>query len=168
MVSMLRVCVFLVSIVGFSGLGCGESSDESAAANDEATSSADDASGTAEPVGDFTLSSSAFGEGDTVPVAQICSRDGGLELSPPIAWANVPVGTQGFALGMFHYPNGTVEGEDAPSHYWLVWNIPASSLGLDEGNPESVGDEGSNKDGVEIGYTAPCSPGDAVHEYTIR
>ena len=39
---------------------------------------------------------------------------------------------------------------------------------LAAGNPESVGNEGSNKDGIEIGYTPPCSPGDAVHEYTIR
>ena len=31
-----------------------------------------------------------------------------------------------------------------------------------------MGNEGSNQDGVGIGYTPPCSPGDAVHDYTIR
>ena len=49
-----------------------------------------------------------------------------------------------------------------------MWNIPSSEEGLSEGNTSSIGDEGSNKDGAAIGYTPPCSPGDAVHEYTIR
>lgn len=56
----------------------------------------------------------------------------------------------------------------APLRNWVVWNIPASVTSLVSGNPESIGDEGSNKDGAEIGYTPPCSPGDAVHDYTIR
>lgn len=68
---------------------------------------------------------------------------------------------------MYHYPNNSIPGQDTPSHYWLVWNVPTSVTGLPHGNPASIGDEGSDKDGTRIGYTPPCSPPGAAHSYTI-
>lgn len=115
--------------------------------------------------GDFQVSSPAFGEGETLPTDYGCSRDGGGDLSPPLDWSGAPEDVSEYALVMYHYPQGQTVN---PSHYWVVWNIPASVTTLEAGNTASVGSEGSNKDGVEIGYTPPCSPGDAVHEYTIR
>ncbi len=68
---------------------------------------------------------------------------------------------------MHHYPKGREEGRDAPSQYWLLWNIPPETLALSRGNIESIGIEGSDKDGRHTGYTPPCSPGGARHAYTI-
>jgi Raf kinase inhibitor-like YbhB/YbcL family protein len=88
-------------------------------------------------------------------------------MPPPLAWSSVPQGTQSLALIMKHYPRGTVEGRDAPSQYWLLWNIPATTRAIEAGNPASIGDEGADKDTRATGYTPPCSPGSAKHDYTI-
>ncbi len=115
----------------------------------------------------FTLSSPEIEDGGLLPDALKCTRDGGDGVSPPLAWTNVPEGTESLAVIMHHYPRGTVAGRDAPSQYWLLWNIPPDTLGLERGNPASIGDEGSDKDQQATGYTPPCSPGGDVHEYTI-
>jgi phosphatidylethanolamine-binding protein (PEBP) family uncharacterized protein len=60
-----------------------------------------------------------------------------------------------------------VTGVDAPSHYWLLWNIPPKTTGLLRANPASIGDEGGDKDMRGTGYTAPCSPAGSRHQYTI-
>ncbi|MBD8875338.1 YbhB/YbcL family Raf kinase inhibitor-like protein [Roseibium polysiphoniae] len=115
----------------------------------------------------FTLTSPALEEGGRLPADLKCTRDGGEGVSPPLEWTGVPDGTKSFALIMHHYPRGTLKGRDAPSHYWLLWNIPAETTAIPKGNPASLGDEGSDKDNNKTGYTPPCSPGAAVHEYTI-
>lgn len=116
---------------------------------------------------EFTLSSPLIQDGGMLPADLKCSRNGGDGLSPPLSWAGVPAGTNSFAIIMHHYPKGTVEGVDNPSHYWLVWNIPADVTSLSRGNVESVGNEGSNKDRRGVGYTPPCSPGNEIHTYII-
>jgi phosphatidylethanolamine-binding protein (PEBP) family uncharacterized protein len=60
-----------------------------------------------------------------------------------------------------------VAGRDAPSQYWLLWNIPADTNRLDRANPASIGTEGADKDARHTGYTPPCSPAGSGHEYTI-
>ena len=115
----------------------------------------------------FTLSSPALVDGAALPVDLKCARDGGDGLSPPIEWRNAPEGTAGFAIIMHHYPRGRIEGKDAPSQYWLLWNIPAETTSIARGNPLSIGDEGADKDMRRTGYTPPCSPAGSLHEYTI-
>lgn len=115
----------------------------------------------------FVLSSPVLTDGGALPADLKCTRDGGDGLTPPLVWASVPDGTQSLALIMHHYPRGTVEGRDAPSQYWLLWNIPAQTRAIERGNPTSIGDEGSDKDARRTGYTPPCSPPGAKHEYTI-
>lgn len=115
----------------------------------------------------LTLSSPVMDDGGTLPADLKCSRDGGDGLTPPLAWTGVPAKTQSLALIMRHYPKGTVEGADAPSQYWLLWNIPADTAGLPRGNPASIGDEGADKDERRTGYTPPCSPPGPRHEYVI-
>ncbi|PVB62865.1 YbhB/YbcL family Raf kinase inhibitor-like protein [Labrenzia sp. 011] len=115
----------------------------------------------------FTLTSPALEEGGRLPADLKCSRDGGDGASPPLEWTGVPANTQGFALIMHHYPRDTVEGRDAPSQYWLLWNIPPETRAIPRGNPASLGQEGADKDGNFTGYTPPCSPGAAEHMYTI-
>lgn len=113
------------------------------------------------------LSSPEIVDGGALPAELKCTRDGGDGVSPPLSWSAVPDGTQSLAVIMHHYPRGTVEGRDAPSQYWLLWNIPADTLGIERGNPLSIGDVGADKDQRRIGYTPPCSLPGAQHEYTI-
>lgn len=115
----------------------------------------------------FTLTSPAFKDGGTLPADLKCTRDGGEGLSPPLNWISTPDNTKGLAIVMHHYPRGTSVGVDAPSQYWLLWNIPADSTGLERGNSSSIGTEGSDKDGRQTGYTSPCSPSGQQHEYVI-
>ena len=115
----------------------------------------------------FILSSPAIIDGADLPAELKCTRDGGDGLSPPLLWTSLPEGTESLAVIMHHYPRGTVKGADAPSQYWLLWNVPLDTEELPRGNPASIGDEGSDKDGRHTGYTAPCSPPGAKHKYTI-
>lgn len=115
----------------------------------------------------LVLSSPAMEDGGMLPVDLKCTRDGGDGLTPPLEWTMVPDGTESLALVMDHYPRGTVQGVDTPSQYWLLWNIPAETLAIPRGNPASIGDEGADKDQRRTGYTPPCSPPGAQHEYTI-
>lgn len=115
----------------------------------------------------FTLTSPAIVDGGDLPADMKCSRDGGDGLTPPLEWTSVPEGTESLAVIMQHYPRGRVEGVDAPSQYWLLWNIPPETTGLPHGNPESLGDEGADKDERFTGYTPPCSPPGGRHEYKI-
>lgn len=114
--------------------------------------------------GAFTLSSPAFADGADLPDALKCERDGGSGESPPLAWSGAPDETHSFALMMTFWP-----GENPPpNHYWLLWGIPADTTEIAQGNPDSIGVEGSDKDGVSTGYTPPCSPSaDETHTYTI-
>lgn len=115
----------------------------------------------------FTLSSPEIVDDGALPPELKCTRDGGDGVSPPLSWTAVPDGTQSLAVIMHHYPRGTVEGQDAPSQYWLLWNIPPDTREIERGNPLSIGDEGADKDQRRTGYTPPCSPPGALHEYTI-
>ena len=153
----------ILGLLALSLLGCG--SDSEPADNNAGQDNSGSTNTATEDFGDFQVSSTAFNAGDSLPEDYACSRDGGGDLSPPVTWSGAPEGVTEYALVMYHYPQGQT---DNPSHYWLVWNIPSTINSLDAGNLESIGNEGSNKDGVAIGYTPPCSPGDAVHEYTIR
>ena len=98
------------------------------------------------PVANFTLTSPELTDGGLLPADLKCTRDGGDGVTPPLQWTYVPAGTKSLALIMHHYPRGTREGVDAPSQYWLLWNIPADTRALPRGNPASIGDEGADKD----------------------
>lgn len=115
----------------------------------------------------FTLSSPEIVDGGALPAALKCTRDGGDGVSPPLAWSDVPAGTESLAVIMHHYPRDAVAGRDAPSHYWLLWNIPADVRKLERANPASIGNEGADKDEQHTGYTPPCSPAGSAHQYTI-
>ena len=115
----------------------------------------------------FTLTSPVLEDGGDLPADLKCTRDGGDGLSPPLEWVLVPEGTESLALTMHHYPNNAVPGIDPPSQYWLLWNIPPDTTALPRGNPDSIGDEGADKDRRSTGYTPPCSPPGPRHEYTI-
>lgn len=116
----------------------------------------------------LSLSSPSFADGGTLPDGLKCTRDGGDGMSPALEWSGVDSAAKSLGVVMEHYPRGTVPGQDQPSHYWLLWNIPTDVTVLSHGNIEGIGNVGSDKDGRTTGYTPPCSPGTSNHTYTIR
>lgn len=85
--------------------------------------------------GDFRLSSPVLNEDGWLPFEQTLDGFGctGPNLSPAMAWENVPPGTQSIALTLYD--------PDAPTGsgwwHWVVINIPADVPGLaaGAGNP---------------------------------
>ena len=113
----------------------------------------------------FELTSTAFANGDPIPVKYSCD---GEDISPPLAWADPPKGTQSFALIM--------DDPDAPVgtwDHWIVFNIPANTYGLEEDLPIT----GINQvpEFISIAknswsrndYGGPCPPG-GTHRYFFK
>jgi Raf kinase inhibitor-like YbhB/YbcL family protein len=101
----------------------------------------------------------------------------GANLSPALAWSNVPAGTRSLALQV-HDP-------DAPTGsgfwHWAVYNIPASATGLPQGAGNSPATlpapaVGGSTDYLDTGttggngnYGGPCPPvGDKPHRYVFK
>ncbi len=105
--------------------------------------------------------STAFSEGSSIPRQYTCD---GANISPPLAWQDVPAGAQSLAL--------IVADPDAPSgtfYHWLIFNLPASSAGLPEGLPPTgatvpAGAVQGTSSFRKPGYGGPCPPS-GVHRY---
>lgn len=106
----------------------------------------------------ISVSSSAFGDGDTIPAAFTCDGD---ETSPPLEWARVS-GAREYAV--------TVTDADAPGGtfvHWVVWDIPSSTTELSAGGVPDEAVQGTNGFG-NGSYGGPCPPeGDAPHRYAF-
>ena len=55
----------------------------------------------------------------------------GRNVSPPIAWRNVPAGTKAFAVVCADFGAG----QPPPWVHWVIYRIPGSATGLPEGVP---------------------------------
>jgi Raf kinase inhibitor-like YbhB/YbcL family protein len=111
----------------------------------------------------FELTSTAYVEGEEVPVRYTCD---GEDISPPLAWAGVPEGTVVYLLvfGDPDAPGGTWD-------HWIRFDIPAATTSLDEAQP--AGDEladgsrhGANSWG-RTDYGGPCPPS-GTHRYVFK
>ncbi len=118
----------------------------------------------------LSVTTPAFKDGGTVPMAQVCERYHGGSHSPALAWSGEPAGTKSFAITMYD--------PDAPTGsgfwHWTVFNIPANVHTL----PAGAGDAGSTllpagagqgrNDGGVSHFSGPCPPaGDPAHHYQI-
>jgi len=112
----------------------------------------------------MTLSSSAFMDGGPIPARYTWDGD---DVSPPLEIAGVPGGAASLAL--------IVDDPDAPGGtfvHWLLWNVPADTTEIPEGQPparriEGLGNarQGTNGFG-ELGYGGPRPPEeDDAHTY---
>ena len=115
------------------------------------------------PSPEFELASGAFENEGDIPDRYTCR---GRNISPPLCFANAPEGTESFALIMVDLdtPFGTIT-------HWVVYNIPADSLELDEGVPPGkLTEKGANqgRNGMfRFGYMGPCPPW-GRHRYLFR
>ncbi|KAB2922680.1 MAG: YbhB/YbcL family Raf kinase inhibitor-like protein [Bacteroidetes bacterium] len=115
----------------------------------------------------MTITSSAFTDGGTIPVPYTYRGvRGGLNISLPFRWSDVPPGTRSFALSIVD-PHPVAK-------YWVHWfviNIPkgtdslaegASGRGMPAGSKELLNTYGTK------GYGGPePPPGSGAHPYVV-
>jgi len=109
------------------------------------------------------ITSPAFTEAGMIPSQYTCD---GQDISPPLAWKDVPAGTKSFAL--------ISDDPDAPGGTWVHWvayNMPADIIKLEENiRPEREFKNGmmqGNNDWPETGYRGPCPPS-GTHRYYFK
>ena len=107
------------------------------------------------------LTSTAYSEGDAVPVQYTCDGD---NVSPPLAWSGVPEGTVSFAL-VFDDPDA------AGWVHWALFNIPADTRSLAEGQPADAELPDGSRHGANSwgrsDYGGPCPPS-GTHRYVFK
>ena len=77
----------------------------------------------------MTLTSTAWADGGQIPSKYSQAGD---QVSPPLAWSNVPDGVASFVLLVHDVDAATGNGTDDILH-WMLWNIPAATRSLPEG-----------------------------------
>lgn len=104
----------------------------------------------------LTVSSPAFGEGDTVPTEFTCQGD---DTSPPLGWFGVPENAAKLNLTLtdLDAPGGTFT-------HWVVTGIDPDTLGVEAGKVPEGGTEQENSFG-ETAYGGPCPPAGPAHTY---
>jgi Raf kinase inhibitor-like YbhB/YbcL family protein len=114
-------------------------------------------------VSTIVVESSAFAEGEEIPVEYTCEGD---NLVFPLSWSGAPGETVSYVL-IFDDPDAP---GDEPFLHWLMYDIPANMSGFesvskDERLPNGAA-QGENGRG-EIGYTGPCPPEGETHTYVV-
>ena len=120
----------------------------------------------------LTLSSSALQDNGTLATKNACSDKQrtpncvGENISPPLAWSNVPEGTKSFALLLFD-PEGRAP---AGVSHMVVYGIPADVTGFAEGELSKPSDKfvgGKNLMGVGTYFGPGTPPNTDWHHYTF-
>jgi len=111
------------------------------------------------------LTSTAFHDGERVPVRHTCEGD---NVSPSLQWTGVPDSGKSLAL--------ICDDPDAPRGTWVHWvlyNVPPTLHSLPEGVPAADTLNNSSRHGIgssgQLGYRGPCPPpGHGMHRYFFR
>ena len=149
------VCTALVALLGLGGCQASQSASKSNEGGKTMT---------------IQVTSTAFAEGKVIPKKYTGE---GEDVSPPLAWSNLPEGTKQIAL--------ICDDPDAPGPqpwvHWVIYNLPADATGLPEGVPRGPrlkapagGLQGKNSwDSDNIGYRGPLPPkGHGRHRYYFK
>jgi Raf kinase inhibitor-like YbhB/YbcL family protein len=112
------------------------------------------------------ISSSAFRDGEKIPIQYVMPGAGGKNVSLPLTWTNIPSGTKSFALSIVD-PHPVAQNWV----HWLVVNIPPNVTALEEGASRRKMPAGSmelkNSFG-DVGYGGPQPPqGTGSHPYVV-
>jgi Raf kinase inhibitor-like YbhB/YbcL family protein len=112
------------------------------------------------------ISSSAFKDGEKIPIQYVMPGAGGKNISIPLAWKNVPAGTKSFCLSI-------VDPHPVAQHWvhWLVIDIPSQVTSIEEGASKKKMPKGSvelKNSWGDIGYGGPQPPkGTGDHPYVV-
>ena len=104
------------------------------------------------------IESPAFSQLGEIPIRFTCD---GSDVSPPLSWSELPVGTKSLAL--------IVDDPDAPDPkapkmtwvHWVVYNLPKDGGGLSEAvktDSLPAGTKQGLNDWKRLGYGGPCPP----------
>jgi Raf kinase inhibitor-like YbhB/YbcL family protein len=123
----------------------------------------------APPPSKFKMTTSAWADGDWIPVQYTCGVDGGS--SPGVRWSDPPDGTASFAV-VFHDMDAAPGKGSTDVTHWILWNIPAATAQLPAGIPPDTSPDGMRQ-GKNIrganGYQPPCPPvGARPHHYVFE
>lgn len=146
-----------------------DTSDDDAADDDSADDdSSDDDTADDDDDDEFTLGSTAFDDGGTIPDEYTCKTKTSYGISPPLSWTNLPAGTVAVAITVFD-KSAPLKDTSYFGH-WGITNIPPTVLSLDAGiSPGGTLPSGAwevMNDFMLEGYGGPCPPvSDAPHEY---
>jgi Raf kinase inhibitor-like YbhB/YbcL family protein len=80
----------------------------------------------------MTLTTAAWADGGSMPAKYSQAGD---QVSPPLAWSNVPDGIGSFVLIVHDVDAAAGNGADDTLH-WMLWNIPAATRSLPEAVPQ--------------------------------
>jgi len=112
----------------------------------------------------MNMTSSALASGQPIPQKYTCQGD---DISPPLAWTDVPAGAKGLAL--------IAEDPDAPMGtwvHWVVYDLPPTATGLPENVAPTQYITGNAKQGLNdfhrLGYGGPCPPPGKPHRYYFK
>lgn len=114
--------------------------------------------------GPLTLEVASLSPGAVLPDVYTCK---GSSASPPLSWSGIPAEAKSLVL--------ILEDPDAPSGlytHWLVYNIPPTTGGLDQGQTNAKvlpngAPQGESSNGFR-GYYPPCPPIGSTHRYIFR
>ena len=111
----------------------------------------------------ITISSSAFKDGELIPLKYTCDGD---NISPPLSLARVPENTNSIAL--------IADDPDAPMGtfvHWVLFNLPKDTVQLLEAMPKDKTLDNGAIQGINssnrIGYIGPCPPS-GTHRYFFK
>lgn len=157
-----------ISCLLFVLVACGDDGGSSAIdaqpGADATIDSATDASIDAAPAA-FTLTSPTITAGGVIPLTHVCTNQGGMNLSPALAWTDPPAGTMSFAVVFTDIFNVA-----QPFAHSAIYDIPATATGLPAdvdkvyappdvpGAHQTLGYNGTTR-----GYLGPCP--NAMHTY---
>ena len=116
----------------------------------------------------LTLTSPAFGDGETIPMQYTCDGD---NTNPPLVIAGVPAEADSLVLLMDDpdIPTAVKEARGIEKFdHWVLYEIPATTTVIDSG--AIVGRLGRNSAGTAA-YTGPCPPPQyepTEHRYFFR
>jgi len=112
------------------------------------------------------ISSTAFKDGEKIPIQYVMPGAGGKNISIPLVWKNVPAGTKSFCLSI-------VDIHPVAQNWvhWLVINIPPQVTFIEEGASKKKMLKGSvelKNSWGNIGYGGPQPPrGTGDHSYVV-
>src|SRR5438309_7236990 len=112
------------------------------------------------------MTTTAWEDGGVIPDKY---TQAGMGISPELKWSQVPPGTQSFVL-LLHDPEPVLnKGSKMDITHWLIWNIPGTATGLQEGVPQGELPDGSRQVSLRgNAYMGPGAPAGPYHHYTFE
>lgn len=115
-------------------------------------------------VAKIQITSPAFADGQPIPAKYTADA---IDVSPPLAWTNVPAGTKSLAL--------IAEDPDASSGtwvHWVIYDLPPATISLAEDVLNVPQFKNGAKQGLndfkKTGYNGPAPPPGKAHRYYFK